>query len=335
MKRRLLFIFVLALSVLSGQSVFAGGTPGPDGSNALIQWQDEKNDLYRRLVLLIRSSNSDDQKKGYELCKEYLRKFGGDKDEYVGHISKWVAEYEKVSRPYQFSTYISGKKLKEAFNVGKQILAEQDDKKLQLSVMIRLAFAGYEASVRDKNIQYESEALLYAKEALQEIEMGIIAASWSPFKDKTETEAWMNYVTGVFLFKKSESEAAPFFYKAIQFDSSVKKASYSYYAIAFFYEKKYEVAAKNYEAKYGALTAETPESKAEREKLNALLDRMIDAYARAVKYAEAEPTNQQNRIGWKERVTILYKFRKETTNGLDALINSVLNQQMKDPSTPW
>ena len=335
MKRFLLFNVVLALSVLIGQSVFAIGLSGPCASISSAQRDDEKNELYRKLILLIRSSNAGDQKRGYELCKEYLQKFGGDKDEFTTHISRWVEEYEKASRPFQFSAYISQKRLKEAFDVGEQILAEQDDNKLKLSIMIRLAFAGYDASVRDKNAQFESDALTYAKDALREIDAGTVATSWSPFKDKTETQAWMNYVAGVMLFKKSESEATPFFYKAVQFDSSVKRASYSYYAIAFFYEKKYEVAAKEYETKYGAQTTETPESRADRERLNSLLDRMIDAYARAIKCAEAEPASQQNRIGWRERASVLYKFRKGAADGLDALINNAISKPMPDPATPW
>ena len=54
---------------------------------------------------------------------------------------------------------------------------------------------------------------------------------------------------------------------------------------------------------------ETPESKLALENLNQVIDRMIDAYARAVALSGTDAASQARKKAWMETLTNWYKFR--------------------------
>ena len=76
---------------------------------------------------------------------------------------------------------------------------------------------------------------------------------------------------------------------------------------------------------------ETPESKAALEKLNVVMDRIIDAYARAIAAAGTDPKTQQNRTDWTAKLSTYYKFRHE---GSDAGMNEFIAAALQKPLPP-
>ena len=76
---------------------------------------------------------------------------------------------------------------------------------------------------------------------------------------------------------------------------------------------------------------ETPESKAALEKLNTVMDRIIDAYARAIAAAGNDPKTEQSRKEWLTQLTNYYKFRHD---GSDAGINEFITASLQKPLPP-
>ena len=78
---------------------------------------------------------------------------------------------------------------------------------------------------------------------------------------------------------------------------------------------------------------ETPESKAALENLNQVIDRIIDAYARAVALATA-PEYAAKKAEWTTQLTTFYKFRHNDSDaGLQELIAGVLSKPLPPQPT--
>ncbi|HET9478292.1 MAG TPA: hypothetical protein VFO72_03040 [Pyrinomonadaceae bacterium] len=86
----------------------------------------------------------------------------------------------------------------------------------------------------------------------------------------------------------------------------------------------------DYQTKF-ANKPETPESKAALEKLNVLMDRIIDAYARAIAIAGTDPKTEQSRKEWLGQLTNYYKFRK---GGSDAGLTEFIASSVQKPLPP-
>jgi hypothetical protein len=68
------------------------------------------------------------------------------------------------------------------------------------------------------------------------------------------------------------------------------------------------------------------------EKLNQVVDRLIDYYARAVNAAGTDPKYARKKTEWSEHVTVFYKFRHNgTTDGLEDYIANVMNSPLPKP----
>ncbi|HEU4870299.1 MAG TPA: hypothetical protein VFT08_05565, partial [Pyrinomonadaceae bacterium] len=119
--------------------------------------------------------------------------------------------------------------------------------------------------------------------------------------------------------------------KAAQLESDIKKTPSTYYFLAVAYEAgPYKTLSTDYQAKY-ANKPETPESKAALEKLNVVMDRIIDAYARAIAAAGTDPKTQQNRTDWTAKLSTYYKFRHE---GSDAGMTEFIAAALQKPLPP-
>ena len=102
--------------------------------------------------------------------------------------------------------------------------------------------------------------------------------------------------------------------KAAQYDSDIKKTPSTYYFLAAAYESgPYKTLSAAYQTQF-ASKPESPESKAAFEKLNVVMDRIIDAYARAIASAGTDPKTEQSRKEWTAQMLNYYKFRHENSD---------------------
>ena len=312
----------LALSVLMGLALL---TLGAGRAAVLAQETDDpvKIQIYKRFV----DNRIQNPTAAYQAARDYLQKYPKDKDQYTDYLSKWVLAYERDERKRNLPILINEKKFAEAYSTGAKILADEPN---YLRAQIDLGYAGYIAASA-KNETYTNDALGYARKAIQAIESGKTPTEWAPFKGKDDTLAYLNYAVGFLTLKTNPEQAIDSLIKAAQYDSDIKKTPSTYYFLAVAYESgPYKTMSTAYQTNF-ANKPETPESKAALEKLNVVMDRIIDAYARAIAAAGTDPKTEQSRKEWLVALSNYYKFRHE---GSDAGINEFIAAALQKPLPP-
>ncbi|HEY6121431.1 MAG TPA: hypothetical protein VIV66_15840 [Pyrinomonadaceae bacterium] len=276
-----------------------------------------------------------DQAKAYEAAKKYVACPSDSSDDAevkrVQYIKDFIAKYEKARRKDQVIDLVYTKSdFPKAFEAGRQVLSDDPE---NLRTLIALSYAGYSAAVA-KNTTFSSEALGYARKAIQLIDSGKTVDNWAPFTGKEEALGYLYYTIGV-LNAQNPGEALPAFIKAAQFDGKIKKLPSTYAYIAGTYEAgPYAKLSANYKSMYEGKD-ETPESKLALANINQIIDRMVDAYARAVALAGTDAQYQAGRTEWMEGLTTWYKYRHNQSDaGLNEMIASVLSKPLPPEPTP-
>jgi hypothetical protein len=261
----------------------------------------------------------------YQAARDYLQKYTKDKDQYTDYLTKWVAAYERDERKRKLPGLINEKNFAEAYTTGAKILADEPD---YLRAQIDLGYAGYLAASA-KNETYNTQALGYAKKAIQLIESGKTPTEWAPFKGKDDTLAYLNYAVGFLTLKNNPNEAIDSLLKAAQYESDIKRTPSTYYFLAVAYESgPYKTMSAAYQTEF-ANKPETPASKAALEKLNVVIDRIIDAYARAIASAGTDPKTEASRKEWMAALSNYYKFRHDGADtGMDDFIKGVMQKPL-------
>lgn len=270
-----------------------------------------------------------DTAKANELAKKWLAcPEGAGEEQQAAYLKNFVNLFEKANRKTQiFDLVYTKKDYPKAFELGKVVLTEEPE---NLRVLIDLAYAGYAS----KNAALSPDALTYAKKAIQMIEAGKTLDAWTPYVNREDTLGYLYNATGSLNLQKDPALALKDFIKAAQFNGKISKLPSTYATIAQSYEASaYAKLASDYEANYKGKD-ETPESKLAVENINQIVDRMIDAYARAVALAGNEPAEQANKKIWMEQLTVWYKYRNKSDAGLNELIAGILTKPMPGEPTP-
>jgi hypothetical protein len=312
-----LFMLICAQSLLRAQ------TPTPNPSAWPTQAQAE---LYERWRANIRQN----QRTAYEAGKEYLAKYPGD--DYAAYVGPWVAAYERAARKARFQQLLyKDKRYSEAYAAGRQVLADEPD---NLKTLIDLASAAYLATnTGDENTR--ADALTLARKAAAQLEAGQKVLDWRPFSSQSDALGYLDFIIGDLLLKDAPVDALPYLRKAALSDSAMKRAPNVYARLAAAYAKNdYEPLARDFAARFAGKEV-TPESQAALARIQPVLDRMIDAYARAIALSKDDPQYAAARARWLQELTELYKSRHDgQTDHLDELIAHVLDKPLPEVSTP-
>lgn len=297
------------------------------GSVAVAQETDDpvKIEMYQKF----RDNYQKNPGLAYQAARDYLAKYTKDKDQYTDYLAKWMAAYERDERKLNLPGLINEKKFDDAYKTGAKILADEPD---YLRAQIDLGYAGYLAASA-KNETHTAEALAYATKAIQLIESGKTPSEWAPFKGKDDTLAYLNYAVGYMNLKTDPTKSIDYLLKAASYESEIKKTPSTYYFLAVAYESgAYKTAAAAYQKEF-ADKPETPASKAALEKLSVLMDRIIDAYARAIATSGTDPKTEQSRKDWMVPLSNYYKFRHGGSDtGMTEYIAGVLKTPL--PAKP-
>jgi tetratricopeptide (TPR) repeat protein len=313
----------LAKSLMTGALIAA--SLAAFGSFAVAQETDDpvKIEMYKKF----RDNYRDNPGAAYQAARDYLAKYTKDKDQYVDYLTKWVTAYERDERKANLPGLINEKKFDEAYKTGAKILADEPD---YLRAQIDLGYAGYIAASA-KNETHTAEALGYATKAIQAIEAGKTPSEWAPFKGRDDTLAYLNYAVGFMTLKTDPTKAIDYLLKAASYESDIKKTPSTYYFLAAAYESgPYKTSSTAYKNEFEN-KPETPASKAALEKLNTLMDRIIDSYARAIAAAGTDPKTAQSRAEWTTQLTAYYKFRH---GGSDAGLKEFIDAALQKPLPP-
>lgn len=292
------------------------------GLTAFGQKQKSKGDLLKEISALTKTNTPDDLGKAFEVGKEYVARFGSEKDETTAKIKKFVEDYRLES----FFKAVDSKKTADAFALGKEILAGQPE---NASVVMNLAFAGYNA-FSGGDSSYAASIASYSDQAVSLIDAGKGPQNFAPFGSKDETLAWMNYMNATAQQTSNPKSAASHMWKAMKFESNIKSAVEPIYFIASYYEQMYEkmLADLNERVKAGTLAGDA--EKAERARVDKCIDLMLDAYARTVVTAEAAKDPKLADIS--TRFAQIYKFRKGTDLLMTQFKDLTKSSPMPDPA---
>jgi hypothetical protein len=272
-----------------------------------------------------------DPANAYQAAKKYLDACPTEDTDITKYLKRWVAAYDKEARKLKVQPLLyNDKNFAEAYSLGKQILADEPE---NIRVLIDLGYGGYLATLA-KNEQFNADAIGYARKAIQMIEAGKAPENWAPFKTKDETLAYLYYTLG-FLNRTNLAESLPQFIKAAQYESELKKDPTVYYLIAIGYEGgTYAKLSADYKSRFEG-QVESPESKLALENINQVIDRMIDAYARAVALAGTNPRYEAQKKEWLESLTTWYKYRNNQSDaGLNEMVATIMSKPLPPQPTP-
>ncbi len=278
------------------------------------------------------------QKEAYGIGQEYLTKYASCNDTYSKAVQKFVTQYgeavRKVGNAAELNDALYVKKdYAKAFQLGNQMISADPE---NLSLLIQLGYAGYNAqSQKPSVVTYSPTALGYAKRAIEMLEGGKTPSEWVLFKSRDEALGYLNFAVGEYMIKSDPAGAIPYYLKSLALESPVKTTAAAYARLAAAYQVgQYDPLQKDFTAKYGG-KPETDESKFALNNLNQVMDRVIDAYARAVNLAGTDPKLAEDKKVWLETLTGFYKFRNnDSTTGLDAFIASATSKPLPQPFTP-
>jgi hypothetical protein len=295
--------------------------------------QEAKDALYQSFL----KNRTAEQAKAYEDAKKYLAcpaaaEVTEAQQKIVDYLKKWSTAYEKMDRDVRFRKLLYNEnKYPEAYALGKEILTETPD---NLKVLVDLGASGYLVAPL-KNASLTAEAVAHARKALQLLESGQTLQDWQPLAGKEVAIAYMNYTIGSLTVETDPSGALKYLLKAAQFETPLKKSPYTYAYIAGAYETgPYAKQSEAYKVAYQGKD-ETPESKLALANINQIIDRMIDAYARAVALAANDAKFTAAKAGWSESLTTWYKYRNnDKTDGMDQMVAGILQTPLPPEPTP-
>lgn len=286
------------------------------------QKQPSKDELFKEIATLSNTKKPEDMEKAFQMSRDFLSRFGKDKDDRVGKIKTFYTNYRQTA----FYSAIDGKRYADAFTLGKEILAEQPD---NVDVLMNLSYAGYNASIGSKDRVFADDAVAFARKTSQLFDAGTMPKEFFPFKDKDTAAAFMHYIAGVLSYDKDMSSGVAEIYRATLPNSVIKDSADPYSMIASYYESQYESASKVLNEKVAAKTISDADYKTEKAKVDKIIDLMMDAYARTVTRAEAE--KNPNLGIWKPRLVQIYKFKNKSEDGLTEFIKYANTMPFAEP----
>jgi len=322
----LLFAFTLALSAATLRAQPRNGAPVQETDDEF------KVTTYKRFT----DNREPNPAAAYQAARDYMAKYGKEDDQYTRYLRVWISAYEedernmrlaaeRADREQQLLGSFTQKDFAKAYGMAKQVLADNPD---NVKVLIALGYGGVFAS-ETRNETFNDAAGGYAQKAIQLIESGKTPDTWAPFKNREDVLASLYYAEGFYSLKPKPESSIVNLIKASQIDSDRKTSPSTYYYLALAYQNgPYKRLSEDYTKRFGN-QPESPESKAALENINKMMDKIIDAYARAVALASKDPQQQGPRTQWMNRLTELYKFRHEDSEaGLNELISGVLSKPL-------
>jgi hypothetical protein len=283
---------------------------------------DAKAALYKTFTTDFKG-NPEQQKNAYQAGKDYLGKYGACPDpadqQIAKYIQNWVGKYEKATLEFNCTKAVNETPAT-AFTA---CAPYRDANPENLKVYLQLVTAGLK-NAQAKNKSTNAEAANAARRALDLVEHGKTTDAWLPFTSQAEAAPGLNYYVGFFTLENAPGEAATYLVKAAQSSSSYAKepSTYDFLAVAY-YNNEFKPLAAEYQAKYEGKEA-TPESEALLNKINAVTNRIVDAYARAVALSPAGPAKDDRR-------TKLSTFYKQLHDGSEAGMNELVAGILSKP----
>lgn len=285
------------------------------------------------------------------LEKAIADKKGGDAAK--AEATAWYAQLKKLVET------ANAKNWAETFTQGKAAIDKQFQyldkpggltteavKGQKLDIAIGLGVIGFDRAF-EKNDTFNNDALTYLNSAIKQLESGQTGtttfgkALGYNLENKDNALGLMNYYVGYIMYfrqKKETDDSLGYFYKSTQYNSPAKSFPAVYEKIGLkYYNKLAELDPKRLAAIEAAPAdqKDSPEIKAMLAEEKGVADRGIEAYAKAIKMADADAKiSKEYKDLLRANLEQLYKFRYEKTDGVDAAISTAASKPLTNPTTP-
>ncbi|HYE13481.1 MAG TPA: hypothetical protein VD968_03455 [Pyrinomonadaceae bacterium] len=298
------------------------------------QTEEEQRSAKYAEFLKLYKGTPEQQKQAADIGREYVAKYGSNtadenNAQIVKFIQGWLARYDKAVRDYEFDQAVRNNQVPRAFELGRQVGAAEPD---NVTVQLRLALLGLNAAAA-KNEANNADTIQAAKRALQLVESGKTPDkdNWAPFPNRDEAIGALNFTLGWLLLKTDPVTASNHLVKVAQSNTRFKKDPTTYYSLgsAYYNSPEFQRMLTEYNEKYAGKEP-VPEGVALLDKINHVLDRVIDAYARAV----AATTDATQKAAFMKALTAVYKARYDKEDGVQELVNTVASRPLPLLSDP-
>ncbi len=211
-------VVMLALPVAAQTAAAPAASAAPQAGCA----QEAKDANYK----VFRETLKTDQPKAYEAAKKYLGCPAATPTEgetkIVEYLTRWTKLYEEGLKKNQLTEALyNTKKYEEAFKIGREILAVEPE---YVKGLVDLGSNGYLVAPL-KNDQLNTEAVQYARKALQLLESGKTLTDWGPLQNKDVATAYLNYTIGALTVEKDPTTALKNLLKAAQFEIATEEVA--------------------------------------------------------------------------------------------------------------
>jgi len=271
------------------------------------------------------------QKVAYDAGKEYLGKYGACTDPadltIIKYIQNWVNKYEEATLVFNCQK-AANETPAQAFEACKAWIAAKPD---DLRPHLALVGAGIKAYTNKDN-SLNARAAAEARTALQMIESGKTTDTWAPFTNQQDAPGGLRYYIAAWSLESNPEESATQLLKIAQSGGGVAKEPATFQLLgASVYNGDVKKMADQYKAQCENKDA-SHECDVLLNKINYALDRVIDAYARAIALSNANPKYAATATALRPVLTTLYKQRHEgQETGLNEMIGSVLSKPLPLP----
>ena len=270
-----------------------------------------------------------EQKKiAHETAKEYLAKFGEcptDAEKKVAaYIKNWQAKYEAWQIESACTNAVD-KTPARAFELCRPYVAKDPE---NLRAYLLLSLAGFKtAKTTDKTIR--DQAVQAMRKSLDLIKAGKTIDPWVFGGSKEEAVGTLEFFSASLTMDTAPAEAAAAMLRLAHSSSSYNKDPNTYYYLA---RSLHNSEVKKQIAEYNAkCSGTTPPAECEafNDRIEAVIDRVIDAYARAVALSTGKPEHASVTTAAKPHLVELYKKRHgDSDAGLDKYVSEVLSKPL-------
>jgi tetratricopeptide (TPR) repeat protein len=315
--------------------VFALSAAGQNAPPAPINCLNEPRNLaYNDFYNAKKATDAAGQQRAYELAKAFVENWTSCSDQYTDAAKRFIGLYEDAMNHISLAQNAFGAKPDhaKAFEIGRKILESNPD---DLPALLALVYAG-QSEATAKNETFAAEALANAKKAIALIESGKDSASWSPFKNREEALSFVTlYAANLSLVAKDPAAAVPLYVKVASIAGPPGHDPSTFLRLAAAYQQwQLDPMQREYNEKFSG-KPESAEGKWVIAQMDQVIDRIIDAYARAISLAGDNARYADAKTAWMEALRNYYKFRfGDSMPGFDDYLANATARPLPEPYVP-
>lgn len=279
----------------------------------------EKADLYRRFL----ETYKNEQATAFKAASEYIERFPDDETPQARFMKKFAGLYERALRGLHLARLVDERNFAEAFRFGKEMLKSEPNDFVTLYTLAQ----GGVLAFTNGNKSYAGDGADFAKRALR------LAENDARIDDREEKLGFLYVSLGIFYLTSNNAEARTYFAKFSGLET-VRNDPRMYGRVAdAVIGSEFDPLQREFNSRFT-----TPEQRmstaaeALRLRLYLVIDFIIDALARAVALAGADPRFRNLTAEWLDRLIILYKYRNSGySTGLPEFVVEILNVPFPRP----